>query len=265
MPVLDRWGTRLYYEVREPSVRGRAASDSALLLTHGFATTSLMWRGNLEALARRRQVITWDMRGHGRSDSPRDPAEYAETVAVDDMVSILDACGVGKAVGGGLSLGGYLSLAFTLAHPERVLALLLFDTGPGFKKDEARHRWNVRAAARADAFAERGLAALPDSPEVALADHRDAGGLAAAARGVLTQFDAHVISSLPEIRVPTLVVVGERDTAFLAAADYMTAKIPHAAKVVIDDAGHAPNVEQPETFNRVVDEFLSRLPEATRP
>ena len=61
------------------------------------------------------------------------------------MAALLDAVGAEKAIVGGLSLGGYMSLAFYRAHPERVRALLIIDTGPGFKKDEAREGWNKRA------------------------------------------------------------------------------------------------------------------------
>jgi pimeloyl-ACP methyl ester carboxylesterase len=66
---------------------------------------------------------------------------------------------------------------------------------------------------------------------------------------------------LPEIAVPTLVVVGAEDTPFLAATDYMTAKIPQARKVVIPDAGHASNIDQPELFNRALRSFLESLPD----
>ncbi len=84
-------------------------------------------------------------------------------------------------------------------------------------------------------------------------------GLILAAKGTLTQHDAHVIDGLPDIRVPALVIVGDRDKNFLAAADYMAGKIPAARKVVVPDAGHAPNVDQPETVNSEVTAFLTGL------
>ena len=156
------------------------------------------------------------------------------------MAAVLDACGVDRAALGGLSLGGYLSLAFWLAHPERVAALLLFDTGPGFRSDDARKQWNERALATA-ARAER-------------------PGLANAARGMLTQHDARVIESLPSVDVPVLVLVGADDRPFLGAAEYVAAKIPGAEHVVIPGAGHSSNIDQPELFNRQVLAFLDRLP-----
>ena len=80
--------------------------------------------------------------------------------------------------------------------------------------------------------------------------------MARAARGMLTQRDARVIESLPNIAVPALVVVGAEDTPFLAASDYMAGKIPGAKKVVIPSAGHAANIDQPEAFNAAILGFL---------
>ena len=101
--------------------------------------------GNVAALAATRTVITWDMRGHGDSDSPESQDAYTHEECVGDLVAILDRCDVGAAAIGGLSLGGYMSLDFYRTHPERTRCLLLFDTGPGFKNDEARARWNANA------------------------------------------------------------------------------------------------------------------------
>ena len=76
---------------------------------------------------------------------------------------------------------------------------------------------------------------------------------------MLTMTDGSLIGSLPQIAVPTLVLVGADDQHFLAAADYMAAKIPGAQKIVIPNAGHAANLDQPEAFNRAVAAFLAGL------
>jgi pimeloyl-ACP methyl ester carboxylesterase len=73
---------------------------------------------------------------------------------------------------------------------------------------------------------------------------------------MLAQRDARVIESLPDIKVPSLVVVGANDTPFLKASDYMAAKIPIAQKVIIPGAGHAANIDQPELFNAAILNFL---------
>src|SRR3981081_3486502 len=131
-----------------------------------------------------------------------------------------------------------MSLAFYRAYPERVSALLIIDTGPGFKKHDAREAWNKRAHDTGDRFEREGLAVLKSaSRERSTVSHRDASGLARAARGMLTQRDARVIESLPNIKVPSLVVVGADDAPFLAASDYMTTKMPKAKKVGIPSPG----------------------------
>jgi pimeloyl-ACP methyl ester carboxylesterase len=251
MPKLNRDGVNIYYEVH--------GSGPPLLLTHGYSLTSTMWRGQVEALSKHHQLVLWDMRGHGQSDYPSDPAAYSEALTAADMAALLDAVGTRNAIVG-LSLGGYMSLAFYRAHPDRVRALLIIDTGPGFKKDDARDAWNRRAFDTADRFEREGLEALkPFSRERSDVTHRDASGLARAARGMLTQRDASVIEQLPRIKVPSLVVVGADDTPFLAASDYMAAKIPGAQKVVIPAAGHAVNIDQPQAFIDAVLPFLGSL------
>jgi pimeloyl-ACP methyl ester carboxylesterase len=252
VPSIDRSGIRIYYE---DTGRG-----PALLLTHGYSATLRMWDPQVAALSDRFRVLRWDMRGHGESDSPEDPAAYTHEATIDDMAAVLDAAGVDRAVVGGLSLGGYMSLEFHLAYPERVRALVLCDTGPGYKKDDAREAWNRYAENFARKYEAMGIEALGASAEVRVATHRGVAGLVRAARGILVQRDARVMESLPGIRVPTLLVVGSRDKPFLAGMRYMAQKIPGSVHAVIEGAGHAPNLEKPSEFNEVLAGFLGGLP-----
>jgi pimeloyl-ACP methyl ester carboxylesterase len=254
MPVLARPAGDIHYQVT-------GTTGPALLLTHGYGATSAMFAPNVAALAVRHRVVTWDLRGHGGSEYPADPAGYSAANALADMAALLAELGADRAVLGGHSLGGYLSLDFTLTFPRQVTALVLIGTGPGYRNDAARDDWNRRAHVTAARLAERGLAGLSHSAELDGGEHRDATGLVHAATQTLTQRDARVIDGLPGIAVPTLVVVGAEDTPFLGAADYMAAKIPGARKVVIPAAGHAPNVSQPEVFNAAVGRFLGDLAE----
>lgn len=252
MPKLNRDGVNIYYEVH--------GSRAVLLLSHGYSATAQMWKGNIEALSKKHMLVTWDMRGHGQSDYPADPSAYSEEATIADMAAILDKVGAKKAIVGGLSLGGYMSLAFCRAHPERVSALLIIDTGPGFKKDDAREAWNRRARETGDRYDKEGLAVSSSgNAERAYAVHRSADGLARAARGMLAQKNSAVIESLPNIKVPSIVIVGANDAPFLAASDYMAAKIPGAKKVVIANAGHASNIDQPKAFDDAVVSFINGL------
>lgn len=239
-----------------------SGNGPAVFLTHGYAATGSMWAPQRKALvAAGYRLIAWDMRGHGGTDSPEDPALYSEALTVGDMSALLDLLGVDQAVVGGLSLGGYMSLAFYLARPERVRALVLCDTGPGYRNPEGRAGWNRRAERQAANFEQHGLEAAGQSAEVraTLKYHRSAMGLAHAGRGMLAQFDSRVIDSLPEIKVPTLIIIGEKDEPFMAGSQYMANKIPGARIEVIAGAGHASNIDRPEAFNRALLEFLGSL------
>ena len=224
MAYLDRDGVHIYYEVQ--------GDGPTLLLSHGYSATAAMWDRQVERFRDRYRVVTWDMRGHGRSDYPEDASLYSEEATVGDMAALLDEVDAQKALVGGLSLGGYMSLAFHHAKAERCAALLLFDTGPGYKSDAPRDAWNANAHRRADDLESKGFAALGGSREVRARNHRDTLGLARAARGMLAQRDDRIIRSLPGISVPTLVLVGADDEPFLAATDYMAGKIPSSTKVV---------------------------------
>ncbi|HET9923188.1 MAG TPA: alpha/beta fold hydrolase [Methylomirabilota bacterium] len=249
-------GIEIDYEV--------SGGGPAVLLSHGYSATRRMWDAQHRALGERHRVISWSMRGHGETESPADPARYSAALTVGDMRALLGDLGVRRAVIGGLSLGGYVSLAFYLEHPEMVRALVICDSGPGYRSADAREAWNARALERAAALEARGLDALGKSREVreAVALHRSAQGLAHAARGMLAQEGSRVIDGLVSIQVPTLIIVGDQDQPFLAPCEYMAKKIPGARLEVIRDAGHSSNLDQPEAFNRVLLDFLDGLPPA---
>jgi pimeloyl-ACP methyl ester carboxylesterase len=234
----------------------------AVLLGHGYSATGRMWDGQRRALGDRYRIISWDMRGHGQTESPADPAQYSAALTVGDVRELLRHCGVERAVVGGLSLGGYVALAFYLAHPEMVRALVICDSGPGYRNAVARAAWNTRAQVRAAELEAKGLDALAGrSREMreAMGQHRSAHGLAHAARGMLAQEGSQVIDGLAAVRVPTLIVVGDQDQPFLAPSEYMAKKIPGARLAVIPGAGHSSNLDQPEIFNRVLRNFLDQL------
>lgn len=234
----------------------------AVLLTHGFSATGDMWNPQRPALEPSYRTITWDMRGHGRTRCPLDSAHFSHQATVDDMAALLDQAGVEQAVIGGLSLGGFMSLAFYAAYPERVRALVLCDTGPGYRKDAARAQWNETAFSWADDFEARGFDALRGRSremQEAVSLHGSAQGLALAARGMLAQFDGAVMEVLPNIQAPTLIVVGAEDEPYLGACEYMARKIPGARHEVVEGAGHSVNLDQPAAVNQILGDFLASL------
>jgi pimeloyl-ACP methyl ester carboxylesterase len=241
------------------TIHGAPSARPPLLLTHGFGASQAMWAPNLAALSRGRQVLTWDLPGHGSSVGAT-AGELSHASCIEEMLELLAQLGAQRAVIGGMSLGGYLSLLFCARHPERVAGLLLVDTGPGFRDDAAREGWNSWVGGLADDLDARGLDALRSGPEAEAAEH--AGGavaLAVAARAILTQRDGEAFASLGAIAVPTLIVVGADDDRFLVAAEAMARRIPGARKVTLENAGHAANMDQPAAFDCAVGEFLEEL------
>ena len=138
-----------------------------MLLTHGFAASSHMFAAPSPTCRRTTPSITWDIRGHGRSDSPaRSRRLLRARRRSTTWLAILDAVGAERAVLVGHSLGGYLSLEFALAHPERVAGSCSSTPGPGFRKDEGRDGWNDDGRALRRDLDERGLDGLPGSAEL---------------------------------------------------------------------------------------------------
>ena len=141
-----------------------------------------------------------------------------------------------------------------------VRALVICDSGPGYRNAEARAAWNQRAHERAAELERRGLEALSGRSremQEAMGEHASARGLAHAARGMLAQEGSSVIDGLGSVRVPTLIIVGDQDQPFLAPSEYMAKKIPGARLEVIEGSGHLSNLEAPERFNALLLEHLA--------
>jgi 3-oxoadipate enol-lactonase len=221
-----------------------------------------MWDAQAAALADSHQVIRFDCRGFGGSP-PGDGLLTMERIA-DDAAGVLDRLGVASAVVGGVSMGGYAAFAMLRRHPERIHALVLADTRAGPDSPEAR----AGRAAQAEKVRREGAAAIADAvlpkllgatshrerPELVARVRRTIEanpprGIADALAGLAARADS--TPTLREIRVPTLVVVGEEDVITpLADAEALQRGIAGSRLVVIPRAGHLSSLENPDEFNR---------------
>ncbi len=253
MPKVKVNDIELYYEVH--------GQGYPLVFLHGFSSAVSTWKPQVPVFSREYQFITYDARGHGQSDSPPREDQYSADIVVEDLFQLLGVLGIEKAVVGGLSMGGYQTLRFYLRHPEMVTALIIMDTGPGYRNQARREEWNRQYEERVRLLETEGVEAAaahsPDSRGVIRS--RNPVGVAHMARTVVMQHDSLVIENLPEIKVPTLVLVGEKDTPYLRSAEYMTEIIPGAEHVVIPGAGHVSNLDNEQFFNRTVLDFLKKL------
>ena len=251
MPYLARGDAKLYYEDE--------GAGPAILLTHGFVASTGMWDGQATAFREQYRVIRWDMRGHGQTECPDDQSAYGQDITVADMAAILDELEIDQAIIAGHSLGGFMSLRFNVMHSERVKALILQGCGPGYRSGTSRAKWNERVDGRARTILDEGHTALGGAAEVPVSLQRSRQELAYAAKGILAQVDAKVIDSLPGISVPTLVIIGEGDDYYLQGSDYMANRIPDADHIIVPNAGHGVNVDQPDIVNKAIATFLAKV------
>jgi 2-succinyl-6-hydroxy-2,4-cyclohexadiene-1-carboxylate synthase len=248
-----------------------------VILSNGLCTTCENFRPQVEAFVNAgARVILWDYRGHGRSDSPDDPAAYTLDRVLGDLGRVLDWAAPGRcAVLGGLSFGGLASLHFAHRNLERVRGLILIATGPGFKNPQARVLWSKLTERSASLIEDEGSSAFLKSraaPSL-IGLHPDLPVSQAAARAIarqdpvgLVHFQRQIVANVPsiidelsEIDCPTLVAVGEKDGAFLRAADVMTARVPRVERETIPGAGHMVNIDESEAFNALALRFLGKI------
>jgi pimeloyl-ACP methyl ester carboxylesterase len=231
-------------------------SGPALVLVHAFPFDGRMWRKTAAAVASQRRVITPDMRGFGLSDLGSGDCSIADMA--DDVAALLDALKLPVATVGGMSMGGYVALAFAHRHRDRLQSLILADTKAASDTPEARQGRQVAITL----VENQGVAALLEKQIPRLLSASASDSLRVEVRGLGGQPPNAVIAAiralrdrpdrtaeLPEIAVPTLVVVGTQDTLSPPGeARAMAAAIPNARVVEIPGAGHLSNLENPDAF-----------------
>ena len=223
-------GTALASETRGPD----GPTGHPVVATTGWANDRRVWSPMVDDLAANHAVTTWDLRGHGDSETPA-PGEYTRAHALGDLTAVLDHAGR-PAVLMGHSLGGYLSLAHAVNHPAEVAGLVLVATGPGFRKAEAREQWNASVRASMEKL-----------------------DLPAGADELSMHTDAHVIDHLADIEVPVLVLLGEHDARFAASASLFERDLNVRETVVVPDTGHMVHVKAPTECAAAVRRFLAGL------
>jgi 3-oxoadipate enol-lactonase len=249
-------------------------SGPTLLLVHGFGGAKEDFADQTGALAQRFHVVTFDHRGHGESDSPPDASSYTIDRLALDTIAVADAVGADQFRLLGHSLGGMVARRVVLAHPQRVEALILMDTSPGpvpGLDGELIEMGCVIALNEGmdelkrimDAFSPLGTPAyertLADRPGYQEFNDRKWASLSAvmwATLGREIRDQPDQLAAMTGVRCPTLVIVGEQDTPFLGVSRDMVETIPDAVLVIIPNAGHSPQFENPDAWLRAIEGFL---------
>ena len=245
-----------------------------LVFLHAFPFNRTMWRPQ-EGLASRHRMLAIDLRGHGESDAPF--WRYSLEQYARDVKELLAHLGIHKAIFVGLSMGGYLSFTLYRCYPELVLGLALADTRAEADKPE-QLQWRFDLAQRAAAQGPSAVVTdmLPKllSPKT----YRQRPHLVKQVQSIQETAPVQVIigdlmamaerpdsiSLLTSIAVPVVVLAGEDDVLTPPAdAERIAKGIPGATLVIIPEAGHMSNIEQPDAFNHAVGELAARCSEIT--
>lgn len=257
-------GLRLYYEAH--------GEGTPLVLAYGVGGNADMWDTNTPELARHHRVILWEPRGHARSDSPEDTARYSLRRWALDLRDVLDQLGIRRAHVGGLSLGGGIATRFTLLYPKRVLSLIVTNsssaTGVPMSRDSIAMRATSIALALTkgmDAVAEYlmnananltvRVALDPGAKAEFYEEYRRLDPIGYVNSLIALLARDPIASELPSIRVPTLLIGGDRDPS-LGPMRVLHRRIRGSKLVVLSPASHFANRDQPGAWNRAVLEFL---------
>jgi pimeloyl-ACP methyl ester carboxylesterase len=266
-------GIKLYYEAH-------GSAGTPLVLAYGIGGNTEMWDVNVPALSAAHRLILWEPRGHARSDSPEDPARVSFARWVLDLEDVLDHLGIRRAHVGGLSLGGGIATRFTLRFPARVRSLLVTNSSSASGLPLSPDQLVLRAQSikitleqGMDAMAEYAMQANPNlverlklDPEARAEFYEEYRrltpiGYANALRALLAM--DHITADLPRIRVPVLLIGGDRDPS-LGPMQVMHRKIRGSRLVVLSPASHFANRDQPEAWNRAALGFLARVDRRAR-
>jgi pimeloyl-ACP methyl ester carboxylesterase len=258
---------KIYYEI--------AGKGMPLVMIHAGVADCRQWNNEFAEFAQNYRVIRYDMRGYGKSE-PVD-GEFSH---LSDLVSLLDALSIHEPfVIMGCSMGGGLAMDFALTYPSKVKGLVMVDAGPsGLELDvaapskfaeaeKAFENGNLELVAELETqiwFDGMGRTPEQVNPEMRkLLYEMDHIALSHEVKQLgkrLPNTEIPAVDRLQYLDIPVLIIVGSHDTPYmLAAANYMEEKIKFARKVIMEDAAHLPNMDQPHEFQGIVEDFLASL------
>ncbi|OLB99860.1 MAG: hypothetical protein AUH30_04150 [Candidatus Rokubacteria bacterium 13_1_40CM_68_15] len=262
-------GVDLYYE--------ETGQGFPLVWSHEFGGDHRSWEQQVRYFGRRYRVVTYNHRGYPPSEVPKDANAYSQDALIEDLHQLLRTLGIGQAHIAGCSMGANVALNFALAHPALTKSLVVVGGGAG---TVGRETFVSRQGATAEALEREGMDALvrnfessPTRRSFRLKDPRgwdefvgyvrehSATACAHLVRGVMlrrptvTQLEPR----LRELRVPTLIVVGDEDEPCVEPSLMMRQIIPGAGLLVVPRTGHTVNLEEPGLFNLHVAEFLAAV------
>ena len=267
MAIANIGGVNLNYEDRGKGL--------PVLLAHGYTGSIEDWAMIIPPLAEKYRVMAIDHRGHGNSEAPSSQEHYSVCIFAEDLSALLQRLNAAPAVIVGHSMGGFMALQLALDHPDAVKALVLVDTSsgefqrpPGFAElraelAEIARTQGLEAAfehnARHNPWMRERFEKHPQLREISRKKtlRTSVDGYVCAARAI--DVWQPLTSRLPEIKVPTLIVVGEEDLPFMEPSRIMDRGIPGAKLITVPNSGHSPHEENPDFLKNELLRFLATL------
>ncbi len=264
MPHAQINGIQIHYR--------EAGQGFPIVLIHGFTGNLRNWAFQIPVLTRELRTVSMDLRGHGHSDKPTRAEEHALELMADDVYALIQYLGIGECHLAGHSMGGAIAQRIILSHPQPFRALVLVDTAAevpdGLRTQERARLVEIAREQGMEAVFEEQLRANPNADQLRaqpaflemwrqqfLLTSREAYIYCAQA---LASRES-ILDRLPAIGVPTLIICGENDEPFVGPSRRIHERIAGSELAMIKGAGHTPQMERTEEFNRVLADFLSRV------
>jgi pimeloyl-ACP methyl ester carboxylesterase len=264
-------GVRLHYE--------ECGSGTSILFVHEFAGDLRSWEPQLRHFSRRYRCIAYNARGYPPSEVPQEPERYSQNRARDDARCVLDALGIQRAHVVGLSMGAFATLHFGIAYGYRALSLTVAGCGYGaHPAQQAQFQADSRALAKQmlEQGMEKTAATYGHGPARVQLQAKNPRAFAEFIRNfsehsalgsanTMLGYQARrpslyaLVEEMKGIGVPTLIIAGDEDEATLEPSLLMKRAIPAAALAVLPKSGHALNLEEPERFNRLLEDFFHQV------
>lgn len=253
-------GCQLHYE--------EYGQGSPVLLLHGLGSSTLDWENQKNALAEHYKVIIFDLRGHGRSDAPKQ--KYSMAGFADDVLALLAHLEIEKVHLVGISMGGMVAFQLAVDHPDRLLSLSVVNSSPEVKANslssalQLGKRWlfsHLLSMSSIGIMISKRLFPKPEQAAMRekMVDHWRFNNK----RAYLASLDAiigwGVREQLGQIKCPTLVVTADQDYTPVAQKQAYVDEMRNARLVVIEDSRHATPIDQAQRFNECLLEFFSNL------
>jgi len=270
MPEVHVNDVKLYYEI--------TGEGTPVVFVHEFAGDYSSWELQIRFFTRRYRVVAYNARGYPPSSVPEDPSRYSQDFAVNDLAGIIDTLGLAPCHVVGLSMGAYATLHLGLSYPQLVRSIVVAGCGYGSDPEE-RKSFQLDSQKIANLIESEGMdefvkvySAGPTRIQLKKKNPRayaefkqklltnSSKGLANTLRGIqAARTSVYDLDGLETMKVPMLILTGDEDWPCLKPNLFLKQKIQSAAMSIFPNSGHTLNLEEPELFNKLVQDFLKKV------